>query len=389
MKAVEVPKDLMDALESAETDPNAQTRVTPTPSLRPTPPPRPTPQPMPVAAPLPLAATATAIPIAARDIPPTRPTPVPVKPHVENKPATATDRPPIGASMTTRRTSPALIIVLIIVILGAGVFALWKFVLDTSSDDAPTKSSMKSTPGSDVAAAPGSATKPPPKVEEPPKAAPPAKAKLSTEPEPPEDLKSPVAGTIDTIEPNDKAVKPGDIIARLAGHKPIEAEITTLAFDVDKRLPGDVAAAEKERDTAKAANNAAGVDAAEKKIDAAKKTLEDKRAQLAAKQTELDKFVVKAASAGKLSAISKPGAQGPHRRSRREDRARAGADRNVRRQGQQARHGRRREAHRRCEARQELRLHGRRSVGRQGQGHVPERSDARRHRGHARHPVSS
>ncbi|HEV7559380.1 MAG TPA: hypothetical protein VGO00_28085 [Kofleriaceae bacterium] len=303
MKAVEVPKDLMDALESAEMDPNAQTKVSPTPALRPTPPPRPTPRPMPAVTP-PAAAAGSAIPVPSRDIPPTRPTPSPVKPHVETKtPVTATERPPIGAGMTTRRTSPALVVVLIIVIFGAAVFALWKFVLDTSSDEAPTKSSVVPAPGSDVAVAPTKPTK----VEEPPKVAPPAKAKLSTEPEPPEDLKSPVAGTIDTIEPNDKAVKPGDVIARLAGHKAIEGDITTLAFDVDKRLPGAIDAAQKELDAATAANNPANVTAAQKKLDDAKKALEDKQAQLAAKNTELDKFVIKATSAGKLSAISKSG----------------------------------------------------------------------------------
>jgi hypothetical protein len=302
MKAVEVPKDVLDALEAAELDPNAQTKVSPTPSLRPTPPPRPTPQPMPVAAPPTRPTPAAAVPVPARDVPPTRPTPAPVKPHVEKAAvATAADRPPIGAHMATRRTSPVLIIALIIVILGGGAFALWKFVLDSGSDDTSTKSSVKPA-GSDVTT-PAAVTPPKP---EPPKATP-AKAKLSTEPEAPEDLKAPVAGTIDKIEPNDTAVKPGDVIARLVGYKPIEAEITTLATDVDKTLPAAMAAAQKELDAATAANNAANVTAAQKKLDDAKKALDDKQAQLAAKKTELDKFIVKSASAGKLSAISKAG----------------------------------------------------------------------------------
>jgi len=218
-------------------------------------------------------------------------------------------------------------VVLILILLGAAAFAVWYFVLQNneagsqSSSAAPgsgsapavtagpagsagsatatgSSGSATSAAATQGSAGSGSAAAPAP-----------AKSKLASEPAPAEDIKAPVAATVETIEATDKIVKAGDIIARLAGHKPIETEITQLQFDVDKRLPTDVATAQKELADAKAANNGAGETAAQKKVDDKSKALDDKKAQLAAKQTELDKFVIKAASAGKLTAVAKAGAK--------------------------------------------------------------------------------
>jgi hypothetical protein len=187
---------------------------------------------------------------------------------------------------------------LILVVLGAAAFFVWKYVIDTA-EEAPAKPAP--TAVQPPAPAP---TKP-----EPPKPPPPAKAKLSSEPVAPDEIKVAAATTVEAIEANDKVVKAGDTIVWLAGAKKLNDEITPIAFDVEKRYPGDIAAAEKERDTAKAANNAAGVTAAEKKIDDRKKALDTKQQQLDTKRADLDKLLLKALSAGKLSSIVKAGAK--------------------------------------------------------------------------------
>jgi hypothetical protein len=199
----------------------------------------------------------------------------------EKKPVVAPPAPKSGVS-------PVLIVLLVLAVIGAGVFLAWKYLLDKPSSD-PT----------------GDNTQPAQPVKKQPPAPPPApSSKLALDTPAPIDVKS-VAGTIEWIEANDKAVKSGDIVVKLAGNAPIQAQIDAAKKDADK-TGAALDGAQKEVDAAK---DDASRAAAQAKLDAAKKAQDAKQAALTAKQTDLDKFVVKAPADGKLAMIAKVGAK--------------------------------------------------------------------------------
>lgn len=189
------------------------------------------------------------------------------------------------------RTSPVLIALLILAILAAGGYALWKFVLNKKQ---PTETTAQPTP--------------PPPAPVPPAPPPVETAKLVTEAPVAEDIKPVAAGQIATMVANDTAVKEGDAIARLAGFKPVEAQVTTIDKAIAKAKDA-AAAAEKERDAAQTAGNKNGVTAAEKKLTAAQKTITDQEAKLATAKAALDKFLIKSPGAGKVTAVAKANAK--------------------------------------------------------------------------------
>jgi hypothetical protein len=187
-----------------------------------------------------------------------------------------------------RSISPVLIAALILVILAAGGFALWKFVLAKKET---TQTSAKPSP-------------------EPPKPTPPVPppaevAKLATEQPPADEVKPVAAGQVATIVANDTGVKEGDPVARLVGFKPVEQQLTTIDKAIAKAKE-QITAAEKERDAAQTAGNKNGVTAAEKKLATAQKTVTDQEAKLATAKAALDKFLIKAPTTGKVTAVAKP-----------------------------------------------------------------------------------
>jgi hypothetical protein len=186
-----------------------------------------------------------------------------------------------------------LLAALVLAVLGAGAFFAYKYVIKKSDDTDKQSQSQQ----------------PPPPRPEPPKPPPVESEKLASETPAAQDLKLATAGQLEMIVANDATVKTGEVVAALAGHKPVETEIATMQKDIEKRLQGDVAAAERERDAAEKAGNKPGVTAAEKKIETAKKALEDKQQKLAAKTADLDKLVVKAPAAGKVTAVAKANAK--------------------------------------------------------------------------------
>jgi hypothetical protein len=184
--------------------------------------------------------------------------------------------------------SPVLLVLLILAVIGAGVFLVWKYVLDKPAGDQTSEAPTQPT----------APTKPVP----PP--APPAPAgKLALDTPAPIDVKA--AGTVEWIEANDKAVKTGDVIAKLAGQAPIQAALDGLKKDSDKAATAVDAA---QKDLAAAKDDAAKA-AAQTKVDAAKKAQDTKQAALTAKQADLDKFLVKSPADGKLAVIAKTGAK--------------------------------------------------------------------------------
>jgi hypothetical protein len=219
----------------------------------------------------------------------TRPAPTPsAAEQRRDQPRARTDS---KVPVAPRGTSPVLIAALVLAILAAGGYALWKFVLNKKETP---QTSAKPTPP-----APTPQPPPPPPVET---------AKLVTEAPVAEEIKPVAAGQVATIVANDTAVKEGDPIARLVGFKPVEAQVTTI----DKALikAKDAAtAAEKERDAAQTAGNKNGVTAAEKKLTAAQKTITDQEAKLATAKAALDKFLIKSPGPGKVTAVAKANAK--------------------------------------------------------------------------------
>jgi hypothetical protein len=274
MKAVDVPKELADSIESK---PAAEAKK-PEPKVE-------------AKKPEPKVEAKKPEPKPAEKKP--EPKPAEKKPEpkpAEKKPAAAAPKAPPAPQSGT---SPMLIAALVLVFLGAGAFFAYKYVIKKSDDT--DKQSQSQQP-------------PPPKPEPPPP--PPVEVeKLASETPAAIDLKLPGAGQLDMIVANDATVKTGEVVAALAGHKPIETEIAALQTDISKRLQADVAAAERDRDAAEKAGNKPGVTAAEKKIETAKKALDDKQQKLATRAADLDKLVVKAPVAGKVSVVGKSGAK--------------------------------------------------------------------------------
>ncbi len=186
-----------------------------------------------------------------------------------------------------RGVSPVLIALLVLAILAAGGYALWKFVINKQP---ATESNVK-------------VVEPPPQPEPPPP--PPAEtAKLAAAQPAAVEVKPSAAGKLASIVAADTAVKEGDPIARLDGYKPSEAQVAS-AEKALARAKDAVAAAEHDRDAAQTAGNKNGVASAEKKIEAAQKSVTEQEAKLAAANASLDKFVIKAPLAGTVSPVAK------------------------------------------------------------------------------------
>jgi hypothetical protein len=213
----------------------------------------------------------------------------PAKPEVKPEPRPAEPKAPPAPSSGV---SPVLIAAVIIAVLAAGGFAVWKFVIN-KKDAATDTSAVKP---------------PPPPQPEPPPPPPVETAKLATEAPVAKELKPSAPGQIATIVASDTAVKEGDPIARLVGFKPLEGQVAALDKSLAKAKDA-IAAAEKERDAAQTAGNKNGVTAAEKKLATAQKTLADQEAKLATAKAALDKFLIKSPGAGKITAVAKPNAK--------------------------------------------------------------------------------
>ncbi|HEY0478596.1 MAG TPA: hypothetical protein VGD37_13850 [Kofleriaceae bacterium] len=205
-------------------------------------------------------------------------------------PVTATVAKPLSPPAPSRGVSPVLIVLLVLAVLGGGVFLVWKYVL------------AKPSPDADVGALPAPVAMKPP----PPSPPPALTAKIVLETPAPDDVKLTRAGVIENILTDKAVVKEGDIILRLVGDKPIEAELTGLGRE-QKRLKDAIDAATRRRDTAHGAGNKAAETAAETEIADRQKTLRLKEDQLAKKMADLDNFMIHATASGVFSPAAKPG----------------------------------------------------------------------------------
>lgn len=210
------------------------------------------------------------------------------KPAVELPKRPGTGQP-IAPPAPRAGVSPMLVVMLILALVGAGAFFVWKFVIN--------KPETAAQPSAEAPARP--VPPPPPPAE--------SLAKVAVETPAPQDVKAPVAGTIEAIEAADKEVKTGDVVATLAGGKPLTTEIANLTKDLERLTPAAEAAQKALADAQQKPDNEAGVAAAQKKYDAAKKPIDEKTATLAKKKADLEKLQIKSVTDGKLTDVAKTG----------------------------------------------------------------------------------
>jgi hypothetical protein len=216
----------------------------------------------------------------------------PAKPPVE-LPAPPIAQPvPPPAPRT--RTSPVLIVLLLLAVLGGGAFLVWKYVLEKRDAGVPT----------------GAVTSPPPvKPLPPPPPPPPPPAPASTiamETSAPDEIKLARSGQIETILADGTAVKAGDVVVRLYGDKPIEAEIAVVSGSVT-RLQAQIGTLTKRRDTAQAAGNKAAEAGAEADLAERQKVLAAKQELLSTDTANLEKYLIHAPDSGTFTPVAKIG----------------------------------------------------------------------------------
>jgi hypothetical protein len=232
--------------------------------------------------------------------------PAVVKPPVELPKAPekqpAADVTEKGPALPIKKSgvSPVLIVLLILVILGGAGFAVWKFVLNKPAE-APTP-----TTGS-AAVVP---QPPPPQPPPPPPAKPSVTGKIEMSSGKPKTILAFFPGTIEWIEASGKEMKSNDVIMKLVGARPLEAQVEALKKDVEKRNT-ELQAVYKTRDTAQAAGDEAGVKKAQTKIDELEKVYNAKSDQLNAKVDQLEPFLVRLIVDGTLTVTRKAGEKIP------------------------------------------------------------------------------
>ncbi len=215
------------------------------------------------------------------------------------KPAVELPKVPVVTDKPTQPTaprsgvSPALIVVLILAVLGAAGFAVWKYVLQ--------KPAVEQSTSTEPAVAP---VKPEPPAPPPPPPAPTAKVVL--EQPAVDEIRVARAGVVETILADKAAVKDGDVMVKLVGDKPIEAEITGLTREL-KGLQDKLDATTKKLATAKGAGNKAAAAQAEADLAERQKALETKKTQLTAKTAELEKYLIHAKGNGEFTPVAKQG----------------------------------------------------------------------------------
>jgi hypothetical protein len=143
-----------------------------------------------------------------------------------------TERPVLPSAPPAQGVSPVLLVLLALVILGAGGFLLWKFVFNKKPETAQVTPTPTPTPTPMPPA--------PPPVET---------AKLAVEQAPPEEIKPTAAAQIATIVATDSSVKEGDAIAKLVGFKPSGDKVASLEKEI-AIFEGQTGDAEKARDAA-------------------------------------------------------------------------------------------------------------------------------------------
>jgi hypothetical protein len=193
--------------------------------------------------------------------------------------------------------SSMLVVILVVVLLAAAAFVVWKYVLVSQHPDVESSAAP---------VAPPVQPSPPP----PPAPPPPPTSKIAMEVPPPVEIALAKAGGVETILADKTAVKEGDVVVRLVGDRPIQAEIANLTRE-QKNLQDAIDTATKKRDAAQASGKKAAEAAAQTDIANKQTQLANKQGLLASKTADLDKFLLHASRSGTFSPLFKQGAKVP------------------------------------------------------------------------------
>jgi hypothetical protein len=206
------------------------------------------------------------------------------------------EKQPVAEAPPSRTASTVVFVILILVVLGIGGFLVWKLVLDKPAPAGATGA---------VGAAPVAPQ--PAEQQEPP--GPPAKPSFTSKIEMssgrPKTLLSYWAGTIEWVETSGKELKTNDVILKLAGYKPLEAQVAALEKEQVKVL-ADREAAYQARDAVSPTDEAA-MKKAQAKVDAAEKAANTKSDQLLKKTDQLEKHYVRLNVDGTVTLTRKVG----------------------------------------------------------------------------------
>lgn len=272
------------------------------------------PAPAPVAAPLP---APTPAPVVAKPAEPVAPAPAAPKPTPAAAPAPAAAAKPAAApaaaakpaaakepaaAAAPKKTSGALIAVLVIVLLAAGGFVLWKFVLNKPKADATTGKPAATAPtvGSAGGSAAGSAViAPPAKV---------ASTQVTVTPSAPLELKAGAEGELATVAAAGPVTVGAELVS-LGVPSKLAKEITEIKHDVEVRYPAEIAELEKDRDDARAKGDTKAAESAEAKAGERRGRLDEKKAELTTLQGQAAAFVITATAAGTFTTSLAVGAK--------------------------------------------------------------------------------
>ncbi|HSS00194.1 MAG TPA: hypothetical protein VLM79_24220, partial [Kofleriaceae bacterium] len=220
----------------------------------------------------------------------------PLKPPVELPRQPLPPEPaPVPEPPSGSKTSRVLVGLLILAAVAVGAYLASRFLFGKTET---SETSAEQTPAQPVT--------PPPAPPAPPPPPPPVTAKIAMETPPVDEVKADHAGVIETILADKSTVKAGDVIAKLVGDKPIEAELASIGRDV-KRLTDQIDAANQKLSAAQSAGNKNGETAVTAQLETLKKSLGTKHDLQATKTTDLDKFLMHAPSAGTFTPAVKLG----------------------------------------------------------------------------------
>lgn len=325
MRSVDVPSDLMEALEAAERPaerrrpssipPAAVPSVATTPSAT-LAAAKPSPAVLDPISPLPGASVSVSEPLVSPSVPPLVPVarpadrpallPVPKDPAASAVPALEAQNnapwPQSQSPAPAPRSNKLFIALLVVAIIAVLAVIAIKLVLGKRTD-AGDSGASGSAVGTSTVEKPSVAPPPTPTPPEPV----PVTATLTLVKASAVTVKMPAAGALHSVVADGTEVKEGEAVAVLAGAKPIEQKIAQLRADLDKRYPEDVKRIQANLERAAGNRELTAQYTAE--LNRRNARIAQRTAELEEANAALAKLSVPAAIGGKVTAMAKAGAR--------------------------------------------------------------------------------
>ena len=215
------------------------------------------------------------------------------------RPRTTSERPaapPVAEAkepaVPVARPRSGLRVLLLLLLLAAAVGGAWYYWTQVLKKPLPwEKAAAPPGPGTGSATQP---VEPPP----PPPPPPPPSASLTEVEGQPVNVIAPLGGVVATLVADGATVVAGDEVVRFRGNAADERKLAALEFDINTRVPKQIADATADRDAATAAGNARKAAAHEEAIAERQKRLEEKTAERDALRASMEALSVKAPVGG-------------------------------------------------------------------------------------------